>query len=98
MSTLAKNTLAIDIGGTKIAIGLVHGDAIVERRQFPTPTVKEASQFAAMILEQAADWLDRATRIGISTTGLVTEQGISAINPRPSPSQRLFHWPPRSKA
>ncbi|KII76385.1 N-acetylmannosamine kinase [Vibrio renipiscarius] len=81
MSILTKNTLAIDIGGTKIAIGLVDGDAIVERRQFPTPTVKDASQFAAMILEHAADWLNRATQVGISTTGLVTEKGISAINP-----------------
>ena len=81
MSTLAIDTLAIDIGGTKIAIGLVHGDAIVERRQFPTPVAQDASQFARIILDHAADWLDRAQRIGISTTGLVSKEGISAINP-----------------
>ncbi|GAB2662961.1 N-acetylmannosamine kinase [Vibrio panuliri] len=75
------STLAIDIGGTKIAIGLVKNDAIVERRQFPTPVVSQANEFAHSILEQAGTWLNEAHRIGISTTGLVSEQGISAINP-----------------
>ncbi|WP_194435240.1 N-acetylmannosamine kinase [Vibrio fluminensis] len=74
-------TLAIDIGGTKIAIGLVKNDAIVERRQFPTPIVQQAEHFAGTILEHATDWIGQFSRIGISTTGLVTEQGISAINP-----------------
>lgn len=74
-------TLAIDIGGTKIAIGLVENDAIVERRQFPTPIVQQAEHFAGTILEHATDWIGQFSRIGISTTGLVTEQGISAINP-----------------
>ncbi|RJX75365.1 ROK family protein [Vibrio sinensis] len=74
-------TLAIDIGGTKIALGLVSNGQLVERRQLPTPTAKSAIQFAETILEQCQDWLALVENIGISTTGLVTEQGISAINP-----------------
>ncbi|GAK88056.1 N-acetylmannosamine kinase [Vibrio ponticus] len=60
---------------------MVENDAIVERRQFPTPIVQQAELFAGTILEHATDWMDKVSRIGISTTGLVTEQGISAINP-----------------
>lgn len=75
------STLAIDIGGTKIAIGLVENDVIVERRQFPTPLVQQADSFAQTILDHAADWLDTIKQIGVSTTGLVTEKGISSINP-----------------
>ncbi|MBA5764636.1 N-acetylmannosamine kinase [Vibrio sp. 404] len=75
------STLAIDIGGTKIAIGLVENDTIVERRQFPTPLVQDVTAFAQTIIDHANEWLAASKRIGVSTTGLVTEQGISAINP-----------------
>ena len=75
------STLAIDIGGTKIAIGLVENDIIVERRQFPTPLVQDATAFAQTIIDHANEWLATSKRIGVSTTGLVTDQGISAINP-----------------
>jgi len=75
------STLAIDIGGTKIAIGLVENDTIVERRQFPTPLVQDATEFAQTIIDHASEWLTKSKRIGVSTTGLVTTQGISAINP-----------------
>ncbi|MGF1911755.1 N-acetylmannosamine kinase [Vibrio kasasachensis] len=75
------STLAIDIGGTKIAIGLVENDAIVERRQFPTPLVQDAKAFAQAIIEHSLDWVGISKRIGVSTTGLVSKQGISAINP-----------------
>jgi len=75
------NILAIDIGGTKIALGLVKQDQLCERKQIPTITVTSAKQFASYILEQCQTWLADVDRIGVSTTGLVTEQGISAINP-----------------
>lgn len=74
-------TLAIDIGGTKIAIGLVVEDKLLERSQIPTPTAVNAEQFAEIIITHAKPWLDDIDNIGVSTTGLVTKQGISAINP-----------------
>lgn len=75
------STLAIDIGGTKIAIGFVSKDRLIDRRQFPTPVATEANDFATQILAHCQDWLVDIERIGVSTTGLVTEKGISAINP-----------------
>ncbi|MCG9752807.1 N-acetylmannosamine kinase [Vibrio brasiliensis] len=74
-------TLAIDIGGTKIALGLVEQGTLVDRRQIATPTVNDVNLFADTLLECAGEWLSRCDNIGVSTTGLVTEQGISAINP-----------------
>ncbi len=74
-------TLAIDIGGTKIALGLVENGTIIEKCQFPTKEVVSAPQLAQEILAHVPTWLDSVTSIGISTTGLVTESGISAINP-----------------
>ncbi len=74
-------TLAIDIGGTKIALGLIEHGQIRERHQLPTPTAQSAEQFAEYIIEHCHDWLESVTQIGISTTGLVSNEGISAINP-----------------
>ncbi|MGY3572187.1 N-acetylmannosamine kinase [Vibrio paucivorans] len=75
------HTLAIDIGGTKIALGVVSNGNIIERCQLPTPKAQSAEQFAHAILAHCQEWLAGVDKIGISTTGLVTEQGISAINP-----------------
>lgn len=75
------NILAIDIGGTKIALGLVSNGKLCERIQIPTIDVTSANQFASHILQHCQPWLIDVDRIGISTTGLVTKHGISAINP-----------------
>ena len=74
-------TLAIDIGGTKVALGIVENDELIERAQIPTPQAKSADQFAQAILASADQWLANIENIGVSTTGLVTKEGISAINP-----------------
>ncbi len=75
------NTLAIDIGGTKIALGLVSQGKLIERKQIPTPKATSADQFAQVIIDACSDWLESAERIGVSTTGLITPDGITAINP-----------------
>lgn len=74
-------TLAIDIGGTKIALGLVDQGILIDRRQIATPAVKDVDIFAQTLLECANEWLTNCDNIGISTTGLVNAEGISAINP-----------------
>lgn len=74
-------TLAIDIGGTKIALGLVEQGVLIERKQISTPVVNDVDLFAHTLLTSSSDWVKECDNIGISTTGLVTELGISAINP-----------------
>ncbi|WP_367989280.1 N-acetylmannosamine kinase [Vibrio sp. NTOU-M3] len=75
------HTLAIDIGGTKIALGLFEDGKMRSRRQLATPIATNTIIFAEEILEHCQDWLEVVDNIGISTTGLVTPEGISAINP-----------------
>lgn len=75
------STLAIDIGGTKIALGLVFNGELKQRRQIPTPKAISADQFAKAIINECHDWLTDVDRIGVSTTGLITPEGITAINP-----------------
>ncbi|NOI65723.1 N-acetylmannosamine kinase [Vibrio sp. 99-8-1] len=74
-------TLAIDIGGTKIALGLIEHGELQQRKQIATPKAISADQFAKAIIDECQAWLPDVDRIGVSTTGLVTPEGITAINP-----------------
>jgi len=74
------NVLALDIGGTKVALGLVQQGKLIERKQIPTPSVGSAKAFSEQLLDECQPWLDKVDSIGVSTTGLVTDAGITAIN------------------
>ncbi|KJY80138.1 N-acetylmannosamine kinase [Vibrio nigripulchritudo] len=75
--------LAIDIGGTKIAIGLVDlsTQTLTERKQIPTPDAQSADQFVHHIIQHCQEWLPKAEKIGISTTGWVSHAGVTSTNP-----------------
>ncbi|MBD1555806.1 N-acetylmannosamine kinase [Vibrio sp. S9_S30] len=75
--------LAIDIGGTKVALGLVDlsTQSLVERTHIPTPKAQSAEQFAQHILNHCQAWLPQVEKIGIATTGWVSHAGITSINP-----------------
>ena len=75
------STLAIDIGGTKVALGLVQNGELIERAQLATPETTCVQEFASQILLQCRSWIHQVTQIGISTTGWVKPEGITSINP-----------------
>lgn len=75
------STLAIDIGGTKVALGLVQNGELIERAQLATPETTCVQEFASQILLQCPSWIHQVTQIGISTTGWVKPEGITSINP-----------------
>lgn len=74
-------TLAIDIGGTKVALGIVESGTLVKRHQLETPESQDVVQFTQTILRDIQDWISEVDNIGVSTTGFVTKAGITAINP-----------------
>ncbi|MEI8672844.1 N-acetylmannosamine kinase [Vibrio sp. SA48] len=74
-------TLAIDIGGTKVALGVVEGGVLIKRHQIETPESQNVVLFTQSILKDIQNWIDDIDNIGVSTTGFVTESGITAINP-----------------
>ncbi|MBF4364988.1 ROK family protein, partial [Vibrio anguillarum] len=75
------HTLAIDIGGTKIALAIVEDDIIIQRYQMATPVVQDVIEFVQAILEKVTEWIPSINYVGVSTTGYVTPEGITSINP-----------------
>ncbi|WP_446029238.1 N-acetylmannosamine kinase [Lelliottia amnigena] len=75
-------TLAIDIGGTKLAAALID-DAlhIRERREMPTPASKTPDALVAALTELVTPLMKQATHVAIASTGIIREGILLAINP-----------------
>ncbi|MDX8465699.1 ROK family protein [Mesorhizobium sp. VK23B] len=75
--------LAIDVGGTKIAIAEVSGGRIANRRQAPTPRTGRGDDLVAAIAELAPKGGFEA--IAVATTGIVRDGALTALNPQTLP-------------
>lgn len=75
-------TLAIDIGGTKLAAALID-DAlhIRERREMLTPASKTPDALVAALTELVTPLMKQATHVAIASTGIIREGILLAINP-----------------
>ena len=74
-------TLAIDIGGTKLAAALVENNLQVrERRELPTPASKTAQALRAALQTLVAPLQGRANRVAIASTGIIREGALLALN------------------
>lgn len=62
-------SVGIDVGGTKIAAGLLGNGQLLGRNERATPQGDLQELLAAMV-DSAADFLDQAGRIGVCTPGL----------------------------
>jgi len=82
-------TLAIDIGGTKVAIALVAAGRIWERRQIATPRTGEGADLVDAIVREIGAVMP-ARRIAIATTGVVCEGNLTALNPKTLPIENGF--------
>ncbi|HAT1683923.1 TPA: ROK family protein [Klebsiella oxytoca] len=85
-------TLAIDIGGTKLAAALVEHDLqLRERRELPTPAGKspEALQNALKMLVTPLQ--EQAQRVAVASTGIIREGTLLALNPQNLGG--LLHFP-----
>ncbi|KNC93920.1 N-acetylmannosamine kinase [Trabulsiella odontotermitis] len=75
-------TLAIDIGGTKLAAGRVN-DAlqITERREMPTPASKTPEALADALQQLVQPLVSGATRVAVASTGIIHDGILTSINP-----------------
>ncbi|MDI3314600.1 MAG: ROK family protein [Mycobacterium sp.] len=80
-------TLALDIGGTKIAAGLVEpGGVLVHSTRHPTPNTLDAEEVWAAVAEAASDALraagGRVRAVGIASAGPIDRRAgtVSPIN------------------
>lgn len=76
------STLAIDLGGTKLAAARVDGQQkIIARRELPTPAGKTADALEASLAELIAPLVAGAQRVAIASTGIIQNGVLNAINP-----------------
>ena len=75
-------TLAIDIGGTKLAAALIDSRlTLLERREVPTPASQTPAALAAALAALVAPLSARADRFAIASTGIIRDGILTAINP-----------------
>lgn len=75
-------TLAIDIGGTKLAAALIDEEFnILERREMPTPASRTPAALAAALATLVGPLAGRATCFAIASTGIIQDGILTAINP-----------------
>ncbi|MFS9382062.1 N-acetylmannosamine kinase [Citrobacter sp. ANG330] len=85
-------TLAIDIGGTKLAAALVGEDLqIRERRELSTPASKTSQALREALKTLVEPLQSQAHRVAIASTGIIREGNLLAINPRNLGG--LLHFP-----
>lgn len=75
-------TLAIDIGGTKLAAALVDSDLqIRDRRELPTPASKTPDALRAALKALVEPLQTQATHVAIASAGIIRDGVLLAINP-----------------
>ena len=85
-------TLAIDIGGTKLAVALVDSSLqIQERHELPTPASKTPDALRAALQALVAPLQGQATRVAIASTGIIRDGSLLALNPHNLGG--LLHFP-----
>ncbi|MDN8554592.1 N-acetylmannosamine kinase, partial [Citrobacter werkmanii] len=85
-------TLAIDIGGTKLAAALVDSNLrIRERRELPTPASKTPDALRAALQALIAPLQEQVKRVAIASTGIIREGSLLALNPHNLGG--LLHFP-----
>ena len=77
--------VGIDIGGTKLAAGLVAGDgSVLDRERVDTPT-SSAEALVELVVSVARDLAERhavpAAPIGVGIAGLIDRQGVARFSP-----------------
>ncbi len=88
--------LAFDIGGTKILAALVADGKIIDRIETPTDRNAGPDRWLDQMRTLSEPWAGRATKAGITVTGLVQNGLWSALNPDTLPIPA--NYPLRAKA
>jgi predicted NBD/HSP70 family sugar kinase len=77
----ATPVLAIDLGGTKTLLGLVHGSECLETRRILTDGAAGAECWLAALVEAAAPWRGGYATAAIAVTGRIAEGRWYSFNP-----------------
>lgn len=78
-------TLAIDIGGTKLAAALVKANGtleITQRREIPTPSSRTPDELANALTKLTAPYKNQANCFAVASTGIIDDGILTALNPK----------------
>ncbi|OAT14871.1 N-acetylmannosamine kinase [Buttiauxella noackiae ATCC 51607] len=76
------NTLAIDIGGTKLAAALINSQHEISlRTEIPTPAHAEPQALEQAMAHLVAVYEGKAQRVAIASTGIIDNGILTALNP-----------------
>ncbi|MFP2507728.1 MULTISPECIES: N-acetylmannosamine kinase [Buttiauxella] len=76
------NTLAIDIGGTKLAAALINSQHEISlRSEIPTPANAEPQALERALAQLVAAYEGKAQRVAIASTGIIDNGILTALNP-----------------
>ena len=90
IAAIEKQTIAIDIGGTKIAMAIVKGQNVDAYRKFETPRTGRGDDLVGAIATQATKHFPQQLPIAVATTGIVTNGCLTALNPSTLPIEDNF--------
>lgn len=71
--------LAVDLGGTKIAVAMVVDNQIITRKQVPTPTTSK--QMTMVLSELLMPFINEAEAVAVASTGIINNGILTALNP-----------------
>lgn len=74
-------TLALDIGGTKLAAALVEGDVLSMRRACPTPSSQTPGALEKALRALVLPLVRHAGRVAVASTGIIHNGVLTSINP-----------------
>lgn len=76
------NTLAIDIGGTKLAAALVSDEHIISQRiEVSTPASPSPSALKSALASLIKPYQGKAQRVAVASTGIIDKGILTALNP-----------------
>ncbi|MBY7514928.1 N-acetylmannosamine kinase [Escherichia fergusonii] len=85
-------TLAIDIGGTKLAAALIGADGqIRDRRELPTPASQTPEALREALAALVSPLQAHAQQVAIASTGIIRDGSLLALNPHNLGG--LLHFP-----
>lgn len=74
-------TLALDIGGTKLAAATVERDVLSMRRACPTPSSQTPGALEEALRALVLPLVRHAGRVAVASTGIIHNGVLTSINP-----------------
>ncbi|MCD9527839.1 N-acetylmannosamine kinase [Photobacterium carnosum] len=77
-----KPCLAVDIGGTKIAVAIIDSGGVRNRNQVSTPSSTDPEDMDAVLEQLLTPFLADVDMVAVASTGIINNGILTALNPK----------------